>query len=47
MLAVGIVLTIGTGIFVASEFALVNLERSDLEAGSGGANAASASSSAH
>lgn len=32
MLAVGIVLTIGTGIFVASEFALVNLERSDLEA---------------
>ncbi len=32
MLAVGIVLTIGTGIFVASEFALVNLERSELEA---------------
>ncbi len=32
MLAVGIVLTLGTGIFVASEFALVNLERSELEA---------------
>lgn len=32
MLAVGIVLTIGTGFFVASEFALVNLDRSDLEA---------------
>lgn len=32
MLAVGIVLTIGTGLFVASEFALVNLERSELEA---------------
>jgi len=31
-LAVGIVLTIGTGFFVASEFALVNLDRSDLEA---------------
>ncbi|MEY4424191.1 MAG: hypothetical protein RLZZ258_1294 [Actinomycetota bacterium] len=32
MLAVGIVLTICTGLFVASEFSLVNLERSDLEA---------------
>ncbi|HWR84831.1 MAG TPA: hemolysin family protein [Rhodoglobus sp.] len=32
MLAVGIVLTIGTGFFVASEFALVNLDRADLEA---------------
>jgi CBS domain containing-hemolysin-like protein len=32
MLGVGIVLTIGTGLFVASEFALVNLDRSDLEA---------------
>jgi CBS domain containing-hemolysin-like protein len=32
MLGVGIVLTIGTGLFVASEFSLVNLERSDLEA---------------
>jgi CBS domain containing-hemolysin-like protein len=31
MLAIGIVLTIGTGFFVASEFALVNLDRSDLE----------------
>ncbi len=31
MLGVGIVLTIGTGFFVASEFALVNLDRSDLE----------------
>jgi CBS domain containing-hemolysin-like protein len=32
MFAVGIVLTIGTGFFVASEFSLVNLDRSDLEA---------------
>src|SRR5688572_31407100 len=32
MLIAGIVLTIGTGLFVASEFALVNLDRSDLEA---------------
>ena len=32
MLAVGVVLTIGTGFFVASEFALVNLDRSELEA---------------
>lgn len=31
MLGVGIVLTIGTGFFVASEFALVNLDRNDLE----------------
>ena len=31
MLAAGILLTIGTGFFVASEFALVNLDRSDLE----------------
>ena len=31
MLGVGLVLTIGTGFFVASEFALVNLDRSDLE----------------
>jgi len=30
-LAGGLVLTAGTGIFVASEFALVNLDRSDLE----------------
>ncbi len=32
MLGVGLLLTIGTGLFVASEFALVNLDRSDLEA---------------
>lgn len=32
MLGAGILLTIGTGFFVASEFALVNLDRSDLEA---------------
>ena len=32
MLGLGLLLTIGTGLFVASEFALVNLDRSDLEA---------------
>ncbi|MGB3413294.1 MAG: hemolysin family protein [Microbacteriaceae bacterium] len=32
MLGVGFLLTIGTGFFVASEFALVNLDRADLEA---------------
>jgi CBS domain containing-hemolysin-like protein len=32
MLAVGLVLTVGTGFFVASEFSLVNLDRNDLEA---------------
>ena len=32
MLGVGLLLTIGTGIFVASEFALVNLDRAELEA---------------
>ncbi|GAB3615973.1 hemolysin family protein [Okibacterium endophyticum] len=32
LLGVGLVLTVGTGLFVASEFALVNLDRSDLEA---------------
>ncbi len=32
MLAVGLVLTVGTGFFVASEFSLVNLDRADLEA---------------
>jgi CBS domain containing-hemolysin-like protein len=32
LLVLGVVLTIGTGFFVASEFALVNLDRSDLEA---------------
>jgi CBS domain containing-hemolysin-like protein len=31
LLGIGVVLTIGTGFFVASEFALVNLDRSDLE----------------
>jgi CBS domain containing-hemolysin-like protein len=31
MLAIGLVLTVGTGLFVASEFSLVNLDRSDLE----------------
>jgi CBS domain containing-hemolysin-like protein len=31
MLGVGLILTIGTGFFVASEFSLVNLNRSDLE----------------
>ncbi len=32
LIATGIVLTIGTGLFVASEFALVNLDRSEVEA---------------
>ncbi|SFR99748.1 Hemolysin, contains CBS domains [Microbacterium sp. cf046] len=32
MLGVGLLLTVGTGLFVASEFALVNLDRADLEA---------------
>ncbi|GAA1985463.1 hemolysin family protein [Microbacterium pumilum] len=32
MLGVGLLLTFGTGLFVASEFALVNLDRADLEA---------------
>ena len=31
MLGFGLILTIGTGFFVASEFSLLNLERSDLE----------------
>ena len=31
MLGVGLLLTIGTGFFVASEFSLVNLDRADLE----------------
>jgi len=31
LLGVGLLLTVGTGLFVASEFALVNLDRSDLE----------------
>ena len=32
LLCIGIALTVGTGFFVASEFALVNLDRHDLEA---------------
>lgn len=32
LLSIGILLTIGTGLFVASEFALVNLDRAELEA---------------
>jgi CBS domain containing-hemolysin-like protein len=32
LLGIGLVLTVGTGLFVASEFALVNLDRHDLEA---------------
>ncbi|GGD33902.1 membrane protein [Microbacterium faecale] len=32
MLGVGLLLILGTGVFVASEFALVNLDRADLEA---------------
>ncbi|MFC8041429.1 hemolysin family protein [Paenarthrobacter sp. NPDC057355] len=32
MLGIGLVLTVGTGFFVASEFALVNLDRAELEA---------------
>ncbi|UXM92490.1 hemolysin family protein [Paenarthrobacter sp. JL.01a] len=31
MLGIGLVLTVGTGFFVASEFALVNLDRAELE----------------
>jgi CBS domain containing-hemolysin-like protein len=31
-LGVGLILTVGTGLFVASEFSLVNLDRADLEA---------------
>lgn len=33
MLGIGLVLTVGTGLFVASEFALVNLDRNELENG--------------
>ena len=32
MLALGVLLTLGTGIFVASEFSMINLERNELEA---------------
>lgn len=35
LLGCGVLLTIGTGLFVASEFSLLNLERSDLEARAG------------
>ncbi len=31
MIGIGLILTVGTGLFVASEFALVNLDRSELE----------------
>ena len=31
LLAIGLVLTVGTGMFVASEFSLVALDRQDLE----------------
>ncbi|WP_199853939.1 hemolysin family protein [Plantactinospora sp. BB1] len=31
-MGIGLILTVGTGLFVASEFALVNLDRADLEA---------------
>jgi len=31
MVGIGLVLTVGTGLFVATEFALVNLDRNDLE----------------
>ena len=31
MVGIGLILTVGTGMFVASEFALVNLDRNDLE----------------
>jgi CBS domain containing-hemolysin-like protein len=31
LLGIGLLLTVGTGLFVASEFSLVNLDRSDLE----------------
>jgi len=32
MLGIGLLLTVGTGVFVASEFSIVNLDRADLEA---------------
>jgi CBS domain containing-hemolysin-like protein len=32
LLGIGLLLTVGTGLFVASEFSLVNLDRTDLEA---------------
>lgn len=35
LLGIGLVLTVGTGLFVASEFSLVNLDRAELEARQG------------
>lgn len=35
MIGIGLLLTVGTGLFVASEFALVNLDRHELEARAG------------
>ncbi|MCD4525147.1 hemolysin family protein [Nocardioides sp. cx-173] len=35
LLSIGLLLTVGTGLFVASEFALVNLDRHDLETRAG------------
>jgi len=32
MLGLGVLLTLGTGLFVASEFSMINLERNELEA---------------
>ncbi|MFM8927107.1 MAG: hemolysin family protein [Rhodoluna sp.] len=32
LLAVGVILTLGTGVFVASEFSMINLERTELQA---------------
>ncbi|MSZ10585.1 MAG: hypothetical protein F2624_02605, partial [Actinobacteria bacterium] len=31
LLALGLILTVGTGFFVASEFSMLNVERNDLE----------------
>ena len=31
LLGLGVLLTLGTGVFVASEFSMINLERTDLE----------------
>ena len=31
LLGLGVLLTLGTGVFVASEFSMINLERADLE----------------
>ena len=45
LLGIGLLLTIGTGLFVASEFALVNLDRAELEARRDAARRGSASRS--